>query len=62
MMTKKKPRSSKRTSKQPQLPKRPDRQVLGLEDFTDEDIAAIKRARMPKKYNYLNKELKNWRP
>ena len=42
--------------------KRGDREVLGLEDFTDEDIAAIKKVRMPKRYNYLNKELKNWRP
>jgi PHD/YefM family antitoxin component YafN of YafNO toxin-antitoxin module len=42
--------------------KRGDREVLGLADFTDDDIAAIKKVRMPKKYNYLNKELKNWRP
>jgi hypothetical protein len=38
------------------------RRVLALEDFTDEDIAALKKVRMAKKYNRLNKELKNWRP
>ncbi len=38
--------------------KRRDREVLGLEDFTSEDIAALKKVRMPKKYDYLNKEIK----
>ena len=42
--------------------KRRDREVLRLEDFTDDDIAALKKVRMPKKYDHLNKELKNWRP
>jgi len=42
--------------------KRRDRQVLGLEDFTAEDIAAIAATRVDPKYDYLNEELKDWQP
>lgn len=42
--------------------KRRDRKVLGLGDFTDEDIKAIASAEMDPKYNYLNEELKDWKP
>jgi len=37
--------------------KRRDRQVLSLDDFTDEDLAAIAEAKVPAKYAYLDKEL-----
>jgi hypothetical protein len=42
--------------------KRRDRKVLGLADFTDEDIAAIADAKMDPRYDYLNDELKDWKP
>jgi PHD/YefM family antitoxin component YafN of YafNO toxin-antitoxin module len=42
--------------------KRRDRRVLGLEDFTDEDLAAIANAKVPEEYAYLDEELKDWKP
>ena len=42
--------------------KRRDREVLGLEDLTDEDLAEIAKAEVPAEYNYLNEELKDWKP
>jgi hypothetical protein len=37
--------------------KRRDRCVLGLEDFTDEEIASIKQAEVPPEYAHLDSEL-----
>jgi prevent-host-death family protein len=42
--------------------KRRDRKVLGLADFTDEEIEAIANAKMDPQYDYLNDELKDWKP
>jgi PHD/YefM family antitoxin component YafN of YafNO toxin-antitoxin module len=42
--------------------KRRDREVLGLEDFTDEDIDEIKKAKVPAEYAYLDDEIKDWTP
>ena len=42
--------------------KRRDREVLTLDDFTEEDIAAIEKSEMPAEYDYLNEELKDWKP
>jgi prevent-host-death family protein len=38
--------------------KRRDRQVLGLEDFTDEDIAALERIAAPESSKAFDHELK----
>ncbi len=37
--------------------KRRDRQVLSIDDFTDEDLAAIAAAKVPAEYDHLNAEL-----
>ena len=37
--------------------KRRDRQVLGLDDFTDEDIAAVKKAKAPSAAAAFNNEI-----
>jgi len=42
--------------------KRRDRQVLRIEDFTEEDIALIAKAEMPSGYEHLDEELKDWHP
>lgn len=42
--------------------KRRDREVLGLGDFTDEDIVALEATSVDPKYDYLNEELKDWLP
>lgn len=42
--------------------KRRDREVLSLDDFTDEDIAEIMKAKVPNEYAYLDEELKDWKP
>ncbi|HEY1630159.1 MAG TPA: hypothetical protein VGF56_02535 [Rhizomicrobium sp.] len=42
--------------------KRRDRQVLGLGDLTENDIAAIAGAKVDPKYNHLDDELKDWQP
>ena len=38
------------------------RRVFAIEDMTEKQIAALRKAKMPAKYNHLNKELKGWRP
>jgi hypothetical protein len=45
-----------------QHPKRRDREVLGLDDFIDADLAAIAEAKAPDEYAALDDELKNWKP
>ena len=42
--------------------KRRDRRVLSADDFSDEEIEAIANSRMDPKYDYLNEELKDWKP
>lgn len=42
--------------------KRRDREVLGLDDFTDADLAAIAEAQVPDEYAPLDDELENWKP
>jgi prevent-host-death family protein len=37
--------------------KRRDRQVLGLDDFTEQDLAAIAKAGVPDKYAHLDKDM-----
>ena len=39
-------------------PARRDREVLGLEDFTDDDLAALEAARAPKAAKAFDHELK----
>ncbi|SMH43909.1 type II toxin-antitoxin system Phd/YefM family antitoxin [Mesorhizobium australicum] len=39
--------------------KRRDRRVMGLEDFTDEDIAAIERARAPEHTKAFDHEVED---
>jgi PHD/YefM family antitoxin component YafN of YafNO toxin-antitoxin module len=39
--------------------KRRDRRVMGLEDFTDEDIAALEETRAPEASKAFNHELKS---
>ena len=39
--------------------KRRDRQVLGLEDFTDADIAALQQTRAPESAKAFDDELKS---
>lgn len=38
------------------------REVLTLNDFTEEDIAAIAAARVPDEYAYLDEEVTDWEP
>jgi prevent-host-death family protein len=42
--------------------KRRDRQVVRLEDFTDEEMALIAQAEVPAEYAHLDAELKDWQP
>ena len=42
--------------------KRRDRQVLSIDEFTDEDLAAIAKAKVPDEYAHLNKDLEDERP
>jgi prevent-host-death family protein len=42
--------------------KRRDRKVILAGDLTDEDIKAIEAAEVDPKYDYLNDELKDWKP
>jgi prevent-host-death family protein len=42
--------------------KKRDRQVLGLNDMTEGDIAAVASSEVDPKYGYLNDELKDWKP
>ncbi len=42
--------------------KRRDRRVVRLEDFTDEEMKAIAAAEMPRGFEHLDEELKDWKP
>jgi prevent-host-death family protein len=42
--------------------KRRDRQVVRLEDFTDEEMALIAQAEVPAEYGSLDGKLKDWQP
>jgi hypothetical protein len=42
--------------------KRRDRRVVRIEDFTEDEMAAIESARMPDGLEHLDDELKDWRP
>ncbi len=42
--------------------KRRDRRVVRLEDFTDEEMNAIAAAEMPRGFEHLDDELKDWKP
>ncbi len=42
--------------------KRRDRRVVRLEDFTADEMARIATSEVPAEYNYLDAELKDWRP
>lgn len=42
--------------------KRRDRRVVRAGDLTEAEIEAIENTRMPAAYNYLNEELKDWKP
>jgi PHD/YefM family antitoxin component YafN of YafNO toxin-antitoxin module len=42
--------------------KRRDRRVVKLEEFTEEEIALIAQAEVPPGHEYLDEELKDWRP
>lgn len=42
--------------------KRRDREVVLVEDLTEEEIDAIRNAEVPAEYGYLNEELEDWKP
>lgn len=42
--------------------KQRDRRVFSIDEVTDEQLAAIEAARVPEEYDYLNEELKDWKP
>jgi hypothetical protein len=42
------------------LERRRDRRVIRLEDFTEEEIALIAKAEVPREYAYLDAELTDW--
>jgi PHD/YefM family antitoxin component YafN of YafNO toxin-antitoxin module len=42
--------------------KRRDRRVVRLEDFTEEEMAAIAQSEVPAEYAHLDDELKDWNP
>jgi prevent-host-death family protein len=42
--------------------KRRDRRVILAGDLTEDEIEAIRNAKVPEKYDYLNEELKDWKP
>lgn len=42
--------------------KRRDRRVVRLRDFTDEEMSAIAAADMPRGFEHLDDELKDWKP
>jgi hypothetical protein len=39
-----------------------DRRVYRIEDMTPEQLAALEKAEVPREYDYLNAELKDWKP
>ena len=42
--------------------KRRDRRVMGPEDWSDEDLAALERVQYPAGFEHLDEELKDWKP
>ena len=42
--------------------KRRDRRALWAEELSEEDLQAIASSEVPAEYNYLNEELKDWKP
>jgi PHD/YefM family antitoxin component YafN of YafNO toxin-antitoxin module len=42
--------------------RRRDRRVIRAEDMSDEEIEEIMQQRVPEEYDYLNEELKDWKP
>jgi PHD/YefM family antitoxin component YafN of YafNO toxin-antitoxin module len=42
--------------------KRRDRRVIRAGELSEEHIAAIRQSRVPPEYDYLNDELKDWKP
>lgn len=42
--------------------KRRDRRVFGIEDVTDQQLAAIEAAEMSERHRHLDDELKDWNP
>jgi PHD/YefM family antitoxin component YafN of YafNO toxin-antitoxin module len=42
--------------------KRRDRRAVALEDFTEEEMALIAKAKVPSEHAHLDDELKDWRP
>jgi PHD/YefM family antitoxin component YafN of YafNO toxin-antitoxin module len=42
--------------------RRRDRQAIKAEDISDELLALIEPSEMDPKFNYLDEELKDWRP
>ena len=41
---------------------RRDRRVIRVEDLSDEEMDEMLNQRVPEEYDYLNEELKDWRP
>lgn len=41
---------------------RRDRRVIRVEDMSDEEMDEILNQRVPEEYDYLNEELKDWKP
>jgi len=39
-----------------------DRRSIRIEDLSDDDMEEIYQAKMSEKYDYLNDELKDWKP
>ena len=42
--------------------RRRDRRVIRVEDLSDEEMEEILNQRVPEEYDYLNEELKDWKP
>jgi PHD/YefM family antitoxin component YafN of YafNO toxin-antitoxin module len=42
--------------------KRRDRRAVALEDFTEEEMALIAKAKVPSEHAHLDDELKDWQP
>jgi PHD/YefM family antitoxin component YafN of YafNO toxin-antitoxin module len=42
--------------------RRRDRRVIRIEDLSDEEMDEIMQQRVPEEYDYLNEELKDWKP
>ena len=42
--------------------RRRDRRVVRTEDLSDEEMDEILRQEVPAEYDYLNEELKDWKP